>query len=119
MWVNASVVATGGHGADFIVFMRKDDSFEDASVEIRNGHNCIVRLRVSANQSLALQAGHRTIRTLTFWLEMKETGVVRLPNVATRRCTNPAKSRRRVVSPCARPLPARAENSIGDLDSPP
>jgi hypothetical protein len=63
--VNASecqhVVAPGDNGADFIVFMRKHDCFEYSSVEISNGHNCIVRHWVSANQSLALQAGYRTI----------------------------------------------------------
>ena len=68
--VNASecqhVVATGGDGADFVFFVGEHDCFEYSSVEISNGHNCIVRHWVSANQSLALQAGHRTIPNVNF-----------------------------------------------------
>src|ERR1035441_7104996 len=74
--VNASksqhVVATGGNGADFVFFMREHDCFEDDSVGIGDGHNCIVRPRPSANQSLALHRGHRTILTLT--LSLKKAG---------------------------------------------
>jgi len=55
------VVATGGNGADFIIFMRKDDCFEYSSVEISNSHNYIVRPWLSANQSFALHVGQRTI----------------------------------------------------------
>src|ERR1035437_6029707 len=77
--VNASksqhVVATGDNGADFVFFMREHDCFEDSSVGVGDGRSCIVRPRPSANQSLALHRGHRTVLTLALSLKRRGTGL--------------------------------------------
>src|SRR5262245_52754027 len=96
------VVATGSNGADLVIFMREHNCFENGYVWVSDGHEVIVRPGPSGSQSWVVQAGYRTIPTITLSLRYQftaaniapqygwplwQTGVLRQTNASLSRYT--------------------------------